>query len=161
MNQEQILKHENMSCYYTDPPMFRGTDQSAGYDIPSAIDIEVFPGETVSIPTGITVKLPRGCFMKIFERSSMAMNGKTKREVNGIMVDSTMHSTCVRAGVIDSDYPGELMICFTNCSATNSYFIKKGDRIAQGIILTHGFLTNGKVRETNSSFVHSGFGSTN
>lgn len=46
---------------------------------------------------------------------------------------SVKHSIDIGAGVVDSDYRGEVKVCFINNSDTD-YFIAHGDRIAQGIL---------------------------
>jgi dUTP pyrophosphatase len=40
----------------------------------------------------------------------------------------------IGAGVVDSDYRGEIFVCFINNSLDKPYTIQKGDRIAQMIL---------------------------
>lgn len=102
----------------------RKTKQSAGYDIESAIDAVIIPGETKLIPTGLKAYMKPYEWLGIYVRSSLAIKYRLIL-TNGV-------------GVIDSDYynnpdnEGHIMIAFTNISG-KTYNVKKGDRIAQGI----------------------------
>ena len=93
-----------------------GTEHSAGFDLYSIEDYEFSPGETHAIQTGIAIEVPVGKVLFIWDRSGMGFNG--------------MHRF---AGVIDSDYRGELKIVLFN-STKNIFKICKGDRVCQGVI---------------------------
>lgn len=102
----------------------RKTKQSAGYDIESAVNVVINPGETKLIPTGIKVYMDENEWMGIYIRSSIAVK-------YGIVLANSV-------AVIDSDYynnpdnEGHLMLPIRNVSGM-PYTVKKGDRIAQGI----------------------------
>ena len=102
----------------------RKTKQSAGYDIESAIDAVITPGETKLIPTGIKAYMKPYEWLGIYVRSSLAIKYGLIL-VNGV-------------GVIDSDYynnpdnEGHIMMALRNTSGSPCA-IKVGDRIAQGI----------------------------
>lgn len=102
----------------------RKTKQSAGYDIESAIDAVITPGETKLIPTGIKAYMKHYEWLGVYVRSSLAIK-------YGLILTNGV-------GVIDSDYynnpdnEGHIMIALTNISG-KTYNVKKGDRIAQGI----------------------------
>ena len=102
----------------------RKTKQSAGYDIESAIDAVITPGETKVIPTGIKACMKHYEWLGIYVRSSLAIK-------YGLILANGV-------GVIDSDYynnpdnEGHIMIALTNISG-KTYNVKRGDRIAQGI----------------------------
>ena len=102
----------------------RKTKQSAGYDIESAIDAVITPGETKVILTGIKACMKPYEWLGIYVRSSLAIK-------YGLILANGV-------GVIDSDYynnpdnEGHIMIALTNISG-KTYNVKKGDRIAQGI----------------------------
>ena len=102
---------------YSDAKLpFYSTEYAAGFDLYSIIDYELKSGETKTIPTGITIEIPEGKVCLIWDRSGLGSKG--------------IHRF---AGVIDSDYRGEIKIVLHN--HTNQPFeIKKGDRIAQAII---------------------------
>jgi dUTP pyrophosphatase len=92
------------------------TEYAAGFDIYSHQDVMLYPGETMKIPTGIAIEIPEGFYLRIEDRSGMAAKGIHKA-----------------AGIIDSDYRGELIIVLHN-STNEIYRIEKHDRIAQGIL---------------------------
>nr|DAW14785.1 MAG TPA: deoxyuridine 5'-triphosphate nucleotidohydrolase [Caudoviricetes sp.] len=102
----------------------RKTKQSAGYDIESAIDAVITPGETKLIPTGIKAYMKPYEWLGIYVRSSLAVK-------YGIILANSV-------AVIDSDYynnqdnEGHILIALRNTSKA-VYNIRKGDRIAQGI----------------------------
>jgi len=93
-----------------------GNEYSAGFDIYSSEDSIIYPRETKMICTGISVEIPEGKVCFIWDRSGMGSKGIHKF-----------------AGVIDSDYRGEFKIILHN-STSQPFKIKKGDRIAQGVI---------------------------
>jgi len=94
-----------------------------GYDLYAIDDYEICPGEMVEVHTGIHLMMPEDLFAQINTRSSFGKKGLV-----------------VHHGVIDSGYTGELTLWISNLAATkgedgvvrhNTYFIKKGDRVAQ------------------------------
>ena len=95
----------------------RATDGSAGFDIHATERVEIWPGAQAKIPTGIACVIPDNCVGLIWPRSGLAV--KFKLSTN--------------AGVIDSDYRGEIHICMIN-HGDRMYEIKAGDRIAQMIV---------------------------
>lgn len=102
----------------------RKTKQSAGYDIESAVNVVINPGETKLIPTGIKVYMDENEWLGIYIRSSLAIK-------YGLILANSV-------AVIDSDYynnpdnEGHIMLPVRNVSKA-VYNIRKGDRIAQGI----------------------------
>ena len=102
----------------------RKTKQSAGYDIESAADAVITPGETKLIPTGLKAYMKPYEWLGIYIRSSLAVK-------YGIVLANSV-------AVIDSDYynnpdnEGHIMLPVRNVSKA-VYNIRKGDRIAQGI----------------------------
>lgn len=115
---------EKVSGYeYVNLPQ-RKTKQSAGYDIESAVNVVINPGETKLIPTGIKVYMDENEWLGIYIRSSLAIK-------YGLILANSV-------AVIDSDYynnpdnEGHIMLPIRNVSGM-PYTVKKGDRIAQGI----------------------------
>lgn len=115
---------EKVSGYeYVNLPK-RKTKQSAGYDIESAVNVVINPGETKLIQTGLKAYMCENEWMGIYIRSSIAVK-------YGIVLANSV-------AVIDSDYynnpdnEGHIMIALMNTSEM-PYTVKKGDRIAQGI----------------------------
>ena len=96
------------------PSKAHNTD--AGFDLYAdrAYDIEV--GRTILISTGISMAIPRGYAGMIWDRSSMGVKG--------------LHRF---AGVIDSDYRGEIKVCIHNASGDHCK-ISEGDKVAQLVI---------------------------
>ena len=106
-----------------------GTDGSAGLDLPAmfthphskSIDLWIEPGETVLIPTGISVHVKdTGYAAVLLPRSGM---GHKQGLVLGNLV-----------GLIDSDYQGPLMVSLWNRSKERRV-ITLGQKIAQMIFI--------------------------
>jgi dUTP pyrophosphatase len=95
-----------------------GTVFSAGYDLYSSEDGSVQPGERVLVKTNVSVAIPNGYYGRVAPRSGLAYK-------NGI--DSL-------AGVIDSDYRGDIGVILLNTDSSKVFSFSKGDRIAQLII---------------------------
>ncbi len=131
----------------------RGTSKSAGIDlyIPFEIStIELKPGESTLIPSGLKVDVPKNHVFVAMNKSGIA----TKKGLS------------VGACVIDEDYQGEIHIHLTNVS-NKSTTIEGGDKIVQCLILPINYegvemvsdeseMWNGEVTERGSG----GFGST-
>ena len=96
----------------------RNRSSDAGYDIYVSERI-IIPGHTTKpVKTGIALDLPTGYFAKIFDRSGIALNT----------------SLIVKAGVVDTEYVGEVGIIIANIGPYPQT-IEKGDRIAQFVLL--------------------------
>jgi dUTP pyrophosphatase len=96
----------------------RGSSNSAGLDLYSNEDGIIYPLSRTMISTGIIIKIPNNYYGRIAPRSGLALK-------NGIDV---------LAGVIDSDYRGEIKVILYNTDKDKNYEYKKGDKIAQLII---------------------------
>ena len=124
------------------------TDGSSGMDISADVknSIEIKPGKSEIIPTGLAVSIPKNFEIQIRPRSGLAAK-------NQISVLNT-------PGTIDADYRGEIGIILINLSKEN-FIIKSGDRIAQMVITKHESI-NWKVTSklARSERGSSGFGST-
>lgn len=90
----------------------------AGLDIYSLEDKVVWPGEQQSIRTGIAMAIPSGFVGVVKPRSGLALK----------------HQIDTKAGVIDSNYRGELVIVIRN-DGIREYAFNKGDRIAQMLVI--------------------------
>ena len=101
-----------------------GSLEAAGHDLSAAIDtiVGIAPHQTVKIPTGIAVELPKGTFGGIYARSGIA----TK--------EGLRPANCT--GIIDSDYRGEIIVALHNDSDTYRV-VEPGERIAQLIVQTY------------------------
>jgi len=89
---------------------------AAGYDIYSDQKLLLFPSERKLVSTGISLNIPNSYYGRIAPRSSLAVKG----------ID-------VGAGVVDSDYRGEVKVLLIN-NSKDMFEIKHGDRIAQLIL---------------------------
>lgn len=119
------------------------TEHAAGFDIYAPQGIILKPGETTKVATGIAFEIPLGYYVRIEDRSGMAIKG--------------IHKV---GGIVDSDYRGEVFIVLHN-STPNEYKIEKHDRIAQGILTpVHqaSFLESKELSETQRG--EGGFHST-
>ena len=99
------------------------TAGAAGFDFraatPEGETVTIAPGARKVIPTGFAVALPTGYELQVRPRSGLAVK-------NGISIVNA-------PGTVDCDYRGEIMICLINLGAED-FHIRRGDRIAQGII---------------------------
>ena len=89
----------------------------AGMDVYSTIDCSIAPGTRAVIPTGIAIALPEGYVCLVHPRSGLAAK-------NGISIVNT-------PGTIDSGYRGEIKVILINTDQSETFEIKRGDRIAQ------------------------------
>ncbi len=157
----------------------RGTSVAAGIDffVPTSIDKETFeskckttgcslrceynsnnvltkielqPGESAMIPSGIKMKVPHGHALVFMNKSGVG----AKKQLD------------VLACVIDEDYEGEVHINLVNTGA-KVQIIEAGDKIVQGLILPINYAMPeeiGTVEElyagSDSSRGEGGFGST-
>ena len=97
------------------------TAGSSGMDLAANVEdkIEIAPGKTAIIPTGLSVSIPKNFEIQIRPRSGLAAK-------NQISVLNT-------PGTIDADYRGELKVILINLSDT-AFIIEKGLRIAQMVL---------------------------
>jgi dUTP pyrophosphatase len=124
-----------------------GTGESAGFDLAASHDVVVPPRQIALVRTGLVVEVPAGYFLAIFARSSTPLK-------RGLMVANGV-------GVIDPDYSGptdEIMIQLLNVGDTDAQ-VRRGDRLAQGIVLPAPRVTWDEVTELRET-VRGGFGST-
>ena len=124
------------------------TDGSSGMDIAANVEenIEIEPGKSEIIPTGIAISIPKNFEIQIRPRSGLAAK-------NQISILNT-------PGTIDADYRGELKVILINLG-NNSFVVEKGLRIAQMVVCpvikaTLKEVTKLEITERGSG----GFGST-
>ena len=125
-----------------------GSAEAAGADLYACLDADVIikPGESVFIPTGLAMEVPKGCAGLIYARSGLAC----KRGL----------APANKVGVVDSDYRGEFMIVLHN-HGTEPQTIAHGERIAQLVItpvLTPQYVETDILSDTDRGT--GGFGST-
>jgi dUTP pyrophosphatase len=119
----------------------------AGLDLRAAADCVLRPQERALIPTGLKVAIPAGYAGFVQPRSGMAAR-------QGLSLVNT-------PGLIDSQYRGEIGIIAINLDATEPIDIRKGDRIAQLVILPIPPVTLVEVDELDGTErSEQGFGSS-
>jgi len=134
----------------------RSNPTDAGLDIYAAEDITILPNyfpeyrlddspdlHRVTVKTGIAVQVPPGLGWFLWDRSSV----------------SAKHGIHRVAGVIDSGYRDEVLVALVNLS-NKEYHIKKGDRIAQGILAPIILANPIEVDHLDNVDRGGGFGST-
>ena len=139
----------------------RSTAHSAGYDICAAEDtlIEAYQGTDSTssdgilsyplalIPTGLKIKLDENQFVQLVPRSSLYRK-------TGLLFSNS-------PGIIDADYygnpdnEGHLFIAVLNLGK-EAVLVKKGERIAQAIIMSYGLTEDDNATGERLG----GFGST-
>jgi len=117
----------------------------AGFDLVAVEDVIIWPGGTTKVPTGLAFAIPPGYELQIRPRSGIS--AKTKLRISNA------------PGTVDAGYRGEVCVLVNNISTVPSvtdewtqtraidgeyiygtkapegtYLIRKGDRIAQGVI---------------------------
>lgn len=116
----------------------------AGFDLYAIEDVILEPGETALVRTGLAFEIPQGFEMQIRPRSGVTLKTKIRVQLGtvdsgyrgevGIIVDNVAeyYFNC------DDDY-GELDISgrierVTGDKPMMTFLIRRGDRIAQGVI---------------------------
>ena len=95
----------------------RGSERAAGLDLYAVERVMIEPGGRAAVRTGLAVAVPRGFYGRIAPRSGLAVR----------------HGIDVLAGVIDSDYRGEILCALVN-HGREPFEIEPGARIAQLVI---------------------------
>ena len=109
--------------------LFRATPESAWYDLYSAENIAILNKTHQLISTDVLMELPNNLFGLLKSRIGLTLK----------------HNIHIQAGVIDSDYRGEIKNLLTNDPHSDSH-IPQGMRIAQLIIFE---LPKLNVEQTN------------
>lgn len=125
-----------------------GSPEAAGADLYACLDapVTIDAGETLLIPTGLALEIPKGYAGLIYARSSLG----TKRGL----------APANKVGVIDSDYRGEIGVVLHN-HGKMAQTIEPSERIAQMLItpvLTPAFEEVAELTDTERGA--GGFGST-
>ncbi len=124
------------------------TSGSSGMDLSANLDsaVEIKPGDSAIIPTGLSVSIPENFEIQIRPRSGLAAKQKI----------SVLNSP----GTIDADYRGEIKVILINHG--QKYFkVEQGIRIAQMVLCP---IIKAEIREVNeledTERGEGGFGST-
>ena len=151
---------KRLSDEATIPTKAHPTD--SGFDLYASEDVIIEPGETVIVPTGIAVDLPKGFEAQIRPRSGVTAKTKLR----------------VQLGTIDNGFTGEIGVIVDNINPLpkaiedeyvvggeldkGTYIIRKGDRIAQLVVQALPEVTAVEIEEftEDSERGEGGFGST-
>lgn len=114
LNHKSEIKIERLSPFAKIPTRAHKTD--AGLDLYADDYCTLFPGDITGIKTGIKMQIPAGCAGLVWDKSGLAKTG--------------LHAI---AGVIDSDYRGEIIVLIKNLSE-DIINISRGQKIAQMLI---------------------------
>ena len=124
------------------------THGSSGCDLYANVDrpVELFPNETTVIPTGISLRIPKGYEAQIRPRSGLAIRERVM----------------AMFGTIDQDYTDEIkVILYTH--GINNCIVRPMMRIAQLVfcpVTRAKFIQKDKSLPIDIKKRHSGFGST-
>jgi dUTP pyrophosphatase len=132
------IEHEDLTP-------FKKHYSDAGWDLRAKEPFSLAPREIKIVKTGVKTEIPAGFVGIIKERSGLGSKG-----------------FAVRAGVIDSEYRGEIGVVIQNLSQHETKEFAKGDRIAQLVVmnclLDAVIKFDGEITETERG--EGGFGST-
>ena len=120
------------------------TEGAAGADLRAAESVTLPAGGRAAVATGVSVEIPAGYVGLVWPRSGLAVR----------------HGIDTLAGVIDSDYRGELKVVLVN-HGDEPFRIAPGDRVAQLLVQRVErvrFTATEQVAETARG--SGGFGST-
>jgi dUTP pyrophosphatase len=93
------------------------SDAAAGADLHAAEAVTLLPGARAAVATAVHLELPPGHVGLVWPRSGLALK----------------HGIDTLAGVIDSDYRGEVKVVLVN-HGVEPFRIEAGDRIAQLLV---------------------------
>jgi dUTP pyrophosphatase len=105
----------------------------AGLDLRSAVDVSLEPGQRIAIPTGIAIAIPDGFAGFVQPRSGAALR-------DGLGVANS-------PGLIDPGYRGEVKVVAVNLDPRDRIDIRRGDRIAQLVVVPVARVTWAEVDE--------------
>jgi dUTP pyrophosphatase len=117
---------------------------AAGADLRASEAVEIPPGGRTAVPTGLKLQIPTGHVGLVWPRSGLAVR----------------HGIDTLAGVVDSDYRGDIRVVLVN-HGTDPFHIAPGDRIAQLLLQRverAAFVASAELEETDRG--GGGFGST-
>lgn len=92
----------------------RSHEHDAGADLRASEGAFIGSGRFATVPTGVRVSIPEGCFGLLAARSSLC--GRGLMMLNGV-------------GIIDSGYTGEIQVPLANVGSRTQH-VAAGERIA-------------------------------
>jgi dUTP pyrophosphatase len=128
------------------PLPVQGTPGAAGYDLASAEEGVLEPGDRRLFATGFRVAVPAGYECQLRPRSGLALR-------HGVTLANA-------PATIDSDYRGEVKVALVNLGA-EPFGVERGMRIAQMVFARVAQVAFEPVADLeNTERGHGGFGST-
>jgi dUTP pyrophosphatase len=125
----------------------RARDGDAGLDLQANDTLKVGPGERAMVPTGLAVAIPTGHAGLVLPRSGLASR-------QGLTLANS-------PGLIDEGYRGEIIVAVINLDPDQPVEIRKGDRIAQLLVVPFAPVEPAEAAELPpSSRGEAGFGSS-
>lgn len=95
----------------------RGSAGAAGVDLYAVERVVIAPGARAAVRTGLAAAVPAGFYGRVAPRSGLAVR----------------HGIDVLAGVIDSDYRGEILCALVN-HGEEPFEVEPGARVAQLVV---------------------------
>lgn len=92
----------------------------AGVDLHARDELTLAPGERALVGTGVAIALPPGYAAFVHPRSGLAAR-------HGISIVNA-------PGTVDAGYRGEILVNLLNTDATETFTVRRGDRIAQLVV---------------------------
>ena len=122
----------------------QATPTAVGFDVYAAANLRLIGHSKIKLPLGIALEIPPEYYIQISERSGLA----------------TRENIFIKAGIIDPDYRGEVMVVLANHGPT-PIDISTGDKIAQFVLHRRIGATFKWVKKLNATERgEDGFGST-
>lgn len=128
----------------------------SGFDLVAVEDVIITPWETVVVPTGLAFEIPEGYEMQIRPRSGVTRKSKIRVQLGtidagyrgevGVIVDNITHPDLKIFSLNENPrvlpmvtqfhktIDGSVVKRELGFNTTGTYLIRKGDRIAQGVI---------------------------
>ena len=115
------------------------TSLSAGFDLEAAEEALLAPGEWKAIDTGLRIKSARTVDMELAGGAILQLVPELQIRPRSGLASKNGVTVLNSPGTVDADYRGPIKVLLINHS-TIPFEIKKGDRIAQGVVslVLHG-----------------------
>ncbi len=124
---DTFAAHGDRDTYDNIQMPHRATSKSAGYDIFAPTDLDIAPGQTVTVPTGLRVLMPDNVCLMLFPRSGLGFKYRLRLNNTVGIID---------ADYCDSDNEGHIFVRMTN-ESDRPLHIDKGTAFVQGIFVQY------------------------
>jgi len=113
----------------------------AGLDLTTRETVELAPGETKMVGTGVSVEIPEGYFGMVVPRSGLGSRGVTLSNAVGIIdsgyrgeIKAPLHNN---KPVVNWERPYDASYNAVLAGLTNSMTVKRGERVCQLIVVPY------------------------